>query len=538
MGAMEKIATDGNPVALPRLTRMALRLERDTPLWIIGFSLSYWLFAALHSMGRLWYDELKTFYISRLPSADMIWTALKDGPDFNPPLLYWATRISQRLFGEAPAATRLPQMIGIWVLCLCLFRFVSRRCGRLYGLCAMVFPVLTIAYAYASNARAYGIVLGFAGIALACWQMAAEKSKRGFWLPAYSLALAGALSTHVYACLLVIPFAMGELARAWRTRQVDYPAWIATALPLLSLAVYVQLVPAFRSFTMNGSIFRPDASSISKCYTFLLGPAAWVLAAALCIGISLSRYSALCNSQADNHPIGLRFHETVCVIGLALVPIFGVLFALATTGVFLDRYGLAGVIGIGVLLVSLVGWPSHFNPITAACVFILFGGWFLGTSGVWAYEVVSGYTPSSTLPTLELSQLRSDLPIVLSNGLMFLEADHYESKDVVARTYYLLNRPAALAYTGTDVFEQDLQRARRWFPLRGKLIDYDTFRAAHPTFLVFGPYAYPNDWLIRKLADDGSTFVLKGEYRGAYGDCVLLEVTGPRPPLKADAHKR
>jgi hypothetical protein len=531
-------ATDNNPVALPRLTRMALRLERETPLCVIAFSVSYWLFAVLHSMGRLWYDELKTFYISRLPSVDMIWTALKDGPDFNPPLLYWVTRIAQRFLGEAPVATRLPQMLGIWVLCLCLFRFVSRRCGPLCGLCAMVFPVLTIAYAYASNARAYGIVLGFAGIALACWQMASEKSTRGFWLLAYSLALAGALSTHIYACLLVIPFGMGELARAWRTRKVDYSAWIATALPLLSLAVYIPMLPAFRSFTMNGSIFRPNASSISKCYTFLLAPAAWVLVAALCIGISLSRCRTACNnSQAEEHPIGLRLHETVCVIGLALVPIFGVLFALATTGIFVDRYGLAGVIGISVLLASFVGWSSRFNPTAAACVFLLFGSSFLWTSGVWAYEVFSGYTPGSTLPALELSQLRSDLPIVLSSGLMFLEADHYESPAVLSRTYYLLNRPAALAYTGTDVFEQDFQRARRWFPLRAKLIDYDTFRVAHPTFLVFGPYAYANDWLIRKLADDGSTFVLKGEYQGPYGDCVLLEVTCPRPLLNADAPK-
>jgi len=79
MGSMEPIARDGNPVALPRLTHMALRLERDTPLCIIAFSVSYWLFTALHSMARLWYDELKTFYISRLPSADMIWTALAAG---------------------------------------------------------------------------------------------------------------------------------------------------------------------------------------------------------------------------------------------------------------------------------------------------------------------------------------------------------------------------------------------------------------------------------------------------------------------------
>ena len=118
---------------------------------------------------------------------------------------------------------------------------------------------------------------------------------------------------------------MGELARAWRTRKADYPAWIATALPLLSLAVYIPLIPAFRSFTMKGSIFRPDASSISKCYTFLLGPAAWVLVAALCIGISLSRYSAARNSQAEDHPIGPRFHEIVCAVGLALVPVLSLI---------------------------------------------------------------------------------------------------------------------------------------------------------------------------------------------------------------------
>ena len=501
-------------------------LERATPILLVEVSLIYWVFTTIRAMRRLWFDELHTYYMSRLPSLAVMWDALKDGADFNPPTLYVLTRAAHQVFGDGNIATRLPQMAGFLVMCICLYLFVSPRCGRLYGLLAMLFPMLTGAYIYASEARAYGIVLGCCGIALIAWQRCADRGQRRIWLPALTLGLAAALSTHCYAVFLLVPFGMGELARTWRSRKLDLSVWAAISLPALTVLLYLPLTTAIRSFTMGGSIFQADLNSIAKCYTSLFGPAAWMIVAALGAGI-LARNAGRAVAAGPRSPSdgpGLRFHETIVAGGLVLVPLVALAFAMATRGVFMDRYGLAAVIGVSILLTGMVFRGSDGNAVAAASLFVLFCAWFLGSSTVWLYRATHE-TADSSLPLLNLKMLPPDLPIVLSSGLMFLEAQHYERADVLARTYYLTDRPAALHYTSSDVFEQDFRRARRWFPLRGNLAELATFQTSHRKFLVFGPYAFPTDWLIRKLADDGAAMKLLGEYAGRYGDCLLLEVT-------------
>lgn len=62
-------------------------------------------------------------------------------------------------------ALRLPEMLGVWALCLCLYRFVARRLSSLAGVAAMLFPLVTIAGFYGTEARPYGLILGLAGLA-------------------------------------------------------------------------------------------------------------------------------------------------------------------------------------------------------------------------------------------------------------------------------------------------------------------------------------------------------------------------------------
>jgi hypothetical protein len=42
----------------------------------------------------------------------------------------------------------------------------------------MLFPLITNAYPYAYEARPYGLLLGFCGLSLLCWQSAAEGQSR------------------------------------------------------------------------------------------------------------------------------------------------------------------------------------------------------------------------------------------------------------------------------------------------------------------------------------------------------------------------
>jgi hypothetical protein len=84
-----------------------------------------------------WFDEIFTLYISRLPDLGSIWSACTHGVDFNPPLLYLLTRWSQAVFGANELGARIPQVVGYWVFCLCLYRFVSMRTNALAGFIAL-----------------------------------------------------------------------------------------------------------------------------------------------------------------------------------------------------------------------------------------------------------------------------------------------------------------------------------------------------------------------------------------------------------------
>src|SRR6185436_6336222 len=125
------------------------------------FSIVFIGLTSLRALAKpLWYDELFTYYMSRLPGITSMWSAVKDGADLNPPLLYLATRAAHRAFGDGLIATRLPAILGFLTMLLCLFRFVARRCGATYGFAGMLFAALTGAYTFAYEARSYGMVLG------------------------------------------------------------------------------------------------------------------------------------------------------------------------------------------------------------------------------------------------------------------------------------------------------------------------------------------------------------------------------------------
>ena len=107
---------------------LATHLEAGRDFFLISFSILFISVTSLHALSKpLWYDELFTLYMSRLPSMEAIWSALKDGADLNPPLLYMATRTTHALLGDGPVATRLPALLGFLIMLLCLFFFVARE---------------------------------------------------------------------------------------------------------------------------------------------------------------------------------------------------------------------------------------------------------------------------------------------------------------------------------------------------------------------------------------------------------------------------
>lgn len=147
------------------------RISRAT-VCVAAVSMLYWITAGLRAAYRpLWYDELVTWHLARMPDIGAIWSAITAGRDSEMPLVQ---RFAHRAFGPGASATSLPMLVGFWILILALYTFLRRRLSWQYALIGAIFPILTFAWPYAFEARAYGILLGCAGFVLVCWQNAVE----------------------------------------------------------------------------------------------------------------------------------------------------------------------------------------------------------------------------------------------------------------------------------------------------------------------------------------------------------------------------
>ena len=121
-------------------------VHQHAPLILLGFSALYVAgTAGRASQKLLWHDELFTLHVSRLPLSNL-WAALATPSDQTPPLFHLVTRAFMWLLGDGLIAIRLPAILGFLLAMLCLYAFVARRYGPLYGLLAAVVPVATNAY--------------------------------------------------------------------------------------------------------------------------------------------------------------------------------------------------------------------------------------------------------------------------------------------------------------------------------------------------------------------------------------------------------
>jgi hypothetical protein len=503
--------------ALDRLGKaVAHTLERHAAFCLLIFSYLFLLTTSFVAMHRaLWYDELLTFHMSHLPSFGKIWEALREGADLNPPLLYIATRASQSAFGDGGIATRLPAMLGFLTMCLCIYRFVARRCPKPYAFAAMLFPLLTSGYWYAQEARSYGLELGFLGIALLAWQSSTSPNRPAWMVLVFTLALAGALLVHCYAVIAVVPFLVAESFRTYRNRRVDWAIVLSFCLLSPIIFVYLPLFSALKPFIVANSVFGPTLLSVPTFYGTLLQKGIWpIMACTLWVN---ARFG-----PDQQYSFEIPVHELVCAVSFALIPMLSFLLAVSITGIFLDRYGLASLLGLSIV----AGWyfchAGRGKTVQGGMVVALMVTWIV--LFVASYFFTQTSAPSSS-KSPDLSAIHSELPIVISNGLMFLEMDHYAQPNVAARLRFLTDEDAGLRYTGTNVFDRGYPLLRKWFPIRGKIEPYKSFIQAQRSFLVYGTYTHPMEWLLRRLKEEDAHVISLAAAPGPYGDMVLQVVS-------------
>lgn len=477
--------------------RMRLRTWL-TPLLLIVFSLFYFADVFLRASEKyFWYDELFTVYLCRL-SLHSLWQALHSGIDSNPPFFYLLTKVSTGLLGEGLVATRIPEIVGFWLFCLCLFRFVSRRVGPVAGFTAMLLPVFTGAFYYAYDARPHGLVLGFCGLALVCWQMSLEQPARRGWLAGFSLSLFGAFMSHCYALTIAVPFGIAELVRGIRYRRVQWQIWASLVAPVLAACVvYVPLLQGFRSM-VKGTIFLSFSPliwpQVHSFYLFLLGPSMLIVLLAL-IMLTFKVLDRIRDTREPRSSIlPIRAEELVLAVSFAALPVFGLLVAKVMQSPFYDRYFLSTLVGVCILtgLAAGVGKPANWVAVTLAGILACSAAWQFSTL-LWhraqgipevLNEPSSGFSMNSSLAgplvrySLLLSEARQGEPILVLWPIEFLYLVNY-APNLAPQLYYV-------KWSDTDSFYRIFEKFHAWSPVKYNTLTAEEFFRLTPHFLMFG----------------------------------------------------
>ncbi len=492
------------PWASSVANRLAAILIRFRYVILALLTIAYFAATCLLASRKLfWFDEIFTIYLSRLPDLSSLWDALKSGVDFNPPMLYLLTRFAHKLAGEGPIGTRLPEMIGFWIFCLCLYRFVSARSSPLGGIISFLLPMITIGYFYAYDARPYGIMLGFSGLALVCWQAAADRtSGRFLWLAGLTAALAGALLSHAYGLLLLIPLAAGEMARGTSVRRVDWPVWTALAASCFAELALVPIARSSHPILATSIYLKATLHLLLPVYMQYLKPLSYVLFGWLAL-MALSKESAHARVKSVR---SLPTHEVVTLLAFLILPAVQVLAAKVTAGPAIARYSIVWLAGPACLL----GFFSASRPLVATGTLAI----MLAQFGVRSSELAGSLTlnePSGFVLSTSMQDYRGRYqwmdaagdktsPILLLDVLDFLPTLFYAPPNLFSRLTYVI--PSGGDVIGT--YYVGLQKCCG-HGLHAA-VPVSDFLAAHHRFLAYGGVSTLSR--LDEFAKDGATVTL------------------------------
>lgn len=469
---------------------------------------------------HLWFDEIFTAIVSLQPTWTGVWKAWYSGIDLQPPLFFLVTRVFAMWLGSSEVALRVPEMLGVILFSWCMYFFVAKRLGALFGLSAMILPLVTDMEFYAGEARPYGMLLAASGLAMLAWRNAVENPKRRVALPLFAVSLALVAATHAYAIVTVAVFAAAELARYIRERRTDVPLWSCFLAALLPLPFYWFGLRAAKGIVVGPKRWA-QWSDFPTFYAHFFHNRVGLM---ILFGL-LTAGLALCPRRPKLRVSGLPFHELVLVGLLVIFPIFDVTLAVFVTRFFFARYSifaLAGITIAAILLIDAVA-PSRRMASLALLILSVFLFGMDRLRDCFNPELLQKRDAELLVP---YGSVPAGMPLVIASGLAFMPAEIYASDSDLARTYYLTDSAASLQYSGSTIFNI-LPKVAEFHHFRAHFEDYRTFVRSHKRFFAFGPYVHCDSWQIQKLVDEGARVVEKGRYKGELTANFLVEVEVP-----------
>jgi hypothetical protein len=492
--------------------RIADSLERNAGIAAaLALSLIFVLALGQSADKLLWFDELITLKSASLPHWRDVSTFYSSGLDTNSPLAALILRAGLILPFSPEIASRLPFTFAFLVMSWCMFGFVHRRYPAGYALAALIFSAYPLLFYFATEARAYALVLAAAGVGLYSWQSAVAGRYRPLSIFCLWIALAFAINAHAFAIFLFIPFAMAQFVQDFRNRKPDWAIWFALAL--FPIGIVPVLHGELASKKIYGANFwsKPDLKSMFESYTDLLfsgGLTYLVLLLLVAIGAVLLRWQRRLPVSSVESP-GFSMPEWVLVSMLATLPLYVVPLAYPLHA-YHSRYVLYCNIGLIALVVAAAAEAARRNRIAGAVLLAFFlcaacryraatitdGLRAMVHPGRVHRQLQAGFNNLKWVSIIE----QSNLPVVTDDPVLYTQLDYYARPELQQRLYAVTDLGELKKYPQTSTCQLNLFCFSKSLSFR--VADVANLRTAYPHFLLAErPDIGDLVWLPRYLAD-------------------------------------
>jgi hypothetical protein len=437
-----------------------------------------------------------------------VWAALRSGIEGEMPVTHLSVRLAHAVFGYGYISTRLPAMVGFWVMLLGLYVFLRRRVPLPYALIGMMIPMMTFAWRYASEARAYGVLLGSTMVALVAWQNVDMGRLRGLSLVGISVSLIVLLASNSMGLVVAMPFALGEVVRTLDRRRLDLPVWLAFAAAIPVVALYPIILGALSS-GVDWSGSRPHLARLPEFYAEALKSAITPLLVAGIAAFLLGRG----REGDDSGKSVLPRHEAVAMLCLVLAPVpFFVGALLSKHVIFYPRYGMLSVIGVAGWAAVLLYRAARGNRRTGMIMAAVILAWLVLARGRAAFAQT--HDPAGLFwdeHRLLLRTLSDGRPVAVTDNVLFLALDFYLPNDLRPRLYYVqADRDVATRYVGQQLADEVMQRNIKVLPIHTPVQHWSEFAQRNPRFLLLYNNT-PLKWPLDQMPKQGWRLTFKSQ---------------------------
>jgi putative flippase GtrA len=443
-----------------------------------------------------WFDELYTLTIAGQPTLRDLWAVWKRGIDAVPPFFFLIERLALDLPVGKEVALRLPSIVAFSGTLLCVFAYVRRRSGEFVAcLSALLLLSTSLFHTYMAEARPYAEMIGCIAFALVCYQRLPSRR----WAVLFFVSLVLAESLHYYAVFAMIPFGVAEgvfFLKTWRFRWAVWVSLVCAALPLVASLRWLLMIQKY----LGPHVFaRPSLSDVKKYYaSFFLSSDIAVVAGIVVAAIFAILWNGRWTwSEEENGNTGkTNARETALMLSLVALPYIAFVLTQMVHGLLLARYVMPAIIGVLLGMACALSFAGR----RAVVIFAVFALCATAVREIdfWRYPQFSPY--QSYFSATSRQQLRemkdfvdsaghNDLPVVISDCLLYTQFVYYLDANWTKRLVYLVDRENEYKYSTSDSSSATMFAFHSYFPVQ--LAEYSQFTTAHPEFLL---YAEGSDW--------------------------------------------